>query len=203
MNCKHRNAANTAMSCKYRKRQWKCWTRLRHACCHSLWLKELLKSGSCIVSSCLRCGFLTSATALLRTCTDRDRCTRESVLFVTPRVPQNPILVVLTLINGGSHILQWPTVGYTLGYFRSNNAFMIIMQAPQKSLKWLIEFHFFALQGPARCAWILHLSSILLISVCVAADILPAFHVHYNWGSASVHSPATLQTIDCNVSYGW
>ncbi len=60
---------------------------------------KLLKSGSCIISCGCR-GFLTSATALLCACADSDHCTRESALFVTPRVPQNPS-------TGHAHPHQW------------------------------------------------------------------------------------------------
>ncbi len=101
-------------------------------------------SDSCIISSCLCCGFLTSAAALLCACTGSDHCKRESVLFVTPWVPQNP--------SSGhphpqqwrlSHYNAWPIVGYTSGYLCFNNAYVIIMQAPQKSLKWQIQFNVF------------------------------------------------------------
>ncbi len=38
-----------------------------------------------------------------------------------------------------------------------------------------------------------------------AADLWTGalFHSYYNWGSACVHSPASLKTVDCNVSCGW
>ncbi len=55
-----------------------------------------------------------------------------------PESLKTPVLVILTLINGGYLTVHaWPTVGYRLGYLCINNAYMIIMQAPQKSLKWL------------------------------------------------------------------
>ncbi len=39
-------------------------------------------------------------------------------------------------INNLAEYNAWPAVGYTSGYLCSNDAYMIIMQTPQKSLKW-------------------------------------------------------------------
>ncbi len=70
--------------CKHRKRQQKCFQpTLKVLSCHGLLLMKLLKSGLCIISSCLCCEFLTSAAALLCTCADSECCTHDSVLVVT------------------------------------------------------------------------------------------------------------------------
>ncbi len=43
----------------------KCWTQVGQACCcRNLWLMKLLKSGPCIIPSCLCCGFLTAIVAV-------------------------------------------------------------------------------------------------------------------------------------------